>query len=470
MVFPLDFYCNNCLLMVAMLEVRHSNYSYLKTSMNTDNPLWKFFSSVKLALFTLGCLAVTSIIGTLIPQKEAAEYYVSRYGPKTAQFFEILDIPRMYTSWWFLSLLVLLSINLIVCSLDRFPGLWRQIKADNLQLPLERIAKNRLSAHHTSSLDVKQTSIKLHELLSARGWKVQSREKEGALLLFAQKSPWSRTGVYIVHLSILIIFSGAIYGELTGFKAGILLPEMQSSNTVYPYEGGEPIDLGFTVRCNRFDIDFYANGMPKEYISSLTIFENDKAVAHKNIEVNHPLKYKGITFYQSSYQGYSDFIFTLAEENARPQIFTGEYQKELAWEEKNVRFGIINLETIRDRVVRMKIWFNDDRGTPSQFWLENGEEAKVHRPDGTYIFSAKQRYATGLQVAKDPGVWVVYVGFALMLIGLYVAFFLSHRRIWLILRPQDTGTLIAMKGSANKNRAAFEKRFHELADDICSDI
>ena len=438
--------------------------------MKTNNPVWKFFSSVNLALFTLGCLALTSIIGTLIPQKEAAEFYISRYGTKTAQFLEILDITTMYTSWWFLSLLALLSINLIVCSLDRFPGLWRQIQADNLQLPLERIAKNRLSASGASSLGAKEASIKLHELLSARGWKPQSREKDGALLLFAQKSPWSRAGVYLVHLSILVIFAGAIYGQLTGFKASILLPELQSSNSVYSSKGGEPIDLGFTVRCNRFEIDFYANGMPKEYMSSLTVLENDQIVEQKNIEVNHPLKYKGITFYQSSYQGYSDFIFTLAEDNGQPETFTGPYQKELVSKKENVRFGIINLETIRDRVVRMKVWFSDDKGAPSQFWLENGEEARVQRPDGTYIFSAKQRYATGLQVAKDPGVWVVYVGCTLMLAGLYIAFFLSHKRIWLILRPEDTGTLVEMKGSANKNRTAFEKQFHELADDIYSDI
>jgi len=438
--------------------------------MKITHPLWTFFTSVKLALFTLGTLAVTSIIGTIIPQKEAAEFYISKYGVKTAQFFQILDIPTMYTSWWFLSLLCLLSINLIICSLDRFPLAWRQMRADNLQVPLERIDKNRLSASRATSLGVQEASIKLHELLSARGWKPRSADREPYLLIAAQKTPWSRAGVYIVHLSILVIFAGALYGQLTGFKAGILLPELQSSNKVFSYEGGEPIDLGFTIRCNRFEIDFYGNGMPKEYMSSLSVIEDAKVVTNKNIEVNHPLKYQGITFYQSSYQGYRDFIFTLAPEGAAPKTFTGEYQKELVWQEQNVRFGIINIEAVGDRVARMKIWFDDDQAGPSQFWLENGEEAKVNRPGVTYLFSAKQRYATGLQVAKDPGVWIVYIGCTLMLVGLYVAFFLSHRRLWLILRPQDSGTLVDMKGSVNKNRAAFEKRFHELADDILSDI
>ena len=35
---------------------------------------------------------------------------------------------------------------------------------------------------------------------------------------------------------------------------------------------------------------------------------------------------------------------------------------------------------------------------------------------------------TGLQVRKDPGVWVVYLGFIVMSIGLYIAFFMSHKK------------------------------------------
>ena len=114
--------------------------------MKSENIIWNFFSSVKLALFTLCSLAVTSILGTIIPQKEASEFYISKYGAKTAQFFQLFDIPDMYNSWWFLSLLGLLSANLIICSIDRFPGVWKQINADNLALPLERIEKMNLNS------------------------------------------------------------------------------------------------------------------------------------------------------------------------------------------------------------------------------------------------------------------------------------------------------------------------------------
>ncbi|MEE4240145.1 MAG: cytochrome c biogenesis protein ResB [Desulfopila sp.] len=431
--------------------------------MKNTSSLWKFFSSVKLALFTLAFLAITSILGTVIPQKEPIEFYVNTYGPQTAAFFQVLDIPDMYSSWWFLGFLGILTANLVICSIDRFPSVWRQMTADYLDLPIERIYKNQLSATIESKKTLPETIQNLQQMLKDRGWKTVSRPRNDKMLLFSQKMPWSRSGVYLVHLSILVIFAGAGYGQLTGFKGSIMLPELQSSTVVYPFRGGQPIDLGFEIRCERFDIEFYPNTMPKEYRSKLTILENDTVVLQKDIVVNDPLKYRGITFYQSSYQGFRDFIFTIADQTGESTLFTGDFQKELTWAEKNIQFGIINLETVRDRVDRIKIWFNDGKGPPAEFWMDAAEEVQIHRPNMTYLFSAKQRYATGLQVAKDPGVWIVYLGCSLMLAGLYIAFFLSHRRIWVIVYHEDTTTIIDMKGTANKNKTAFAAQFEKLS-------
>ena len=147
--------------------------------MQNNNSIWQFFASVKLALVTLFLIAVTSIIGTVIPQKEAAEFYISRYGPKTAQFFAILDIPDMYNSWWFLALLFLLAFNLIICSIDRFPAVWKQVTADGLALPPERLQKmsNRLT--WTTDGSVSELSEALREKLKHNGLNAESREHEG---------------------------------------------------------------------------------------------------------------------------------------------------------------------------------------------------------------------------------------------------------------------------------------------------
>ncbi len=79
--------------------------------------------------------------------------------------------------------------------------------------------------------------------------------------------------------------------------------------------------------------------------------------------------------------------------------------------------------------------------------------------------NVEQYYYTGLQVNKDPGVWVVWLGCIMMILGLYVAFFMSHRRLWLRLAPDEKHPerlQLVLVGNANKNQPAFETEFQEL--------
>ena len=432
--------------------------------MQKNNSLWQFFASVKLALVILCLIAITSIIGTVIPQKEAAEFYAANYGPKVAQVFSILDIPDMYNSWWFLALLFLLGFNLIICSIDRFPGVWKQVTADGLALTPERLQKMANRSSWTSPGSVDEVRAALLEKLQAKGFKAGSRKDDQTTILFSQKGHWTRTGVYMVHASILVIFLGAIIGSLGGFKGSVMIPETQESSKVFLYDGKGVEELDFAVRNNKFRIDFYPNGMPKEYTSSLTVIEQGKEVLTKVIEVNDPLTYRGITFYQSSYDPYQDFVVVVTTPDGEEQTFIIPFQQQKAWTEKNLKFGVINAKVLGQSIVSSKLWFSDGNDSPATVWIDDGAEATIERDNGTYQVSAKQMYATGLQVAKDPGVWWVYIGCGLMLFGLYVAFFMSHRRIWLLLRPDGDQTAVLLTGSANKNRAGFERTFENLGE------
>ncbi len=432
--------------------------------MQKNNSLWQFFASVKLALVILCLIAITSIIGTVIPQKEAAEFYAANYGPKVAQVFSILDIPDMYNSWWFLALLFLLGFNLIICSIDRFPGVWKQVTADGLALTPERLQKMAKRTSWTSPGSIEEVQATLLARLQANGFKPGSRRDDETTILFSQKGHWTRTGVYMVHTSILVIFLGAIIGTLGGFKGSVMIPETQESNKVFLYDGKGVEELDFAVRNNKFRIDFYPNGMPKEYTSSLTVIEQGKEVLTKVIEVNDPLTYRGITFYQSSYDPYQDFVVVVTTPDGEEQTFIIPFQQQEAWTEKNLKFGVINAKVLGQSIVSSKLWFSDGNEEPATLWIDDGAEATIERENGTYQVTAKQMYATGLQVAKDPGVWWVYIGCGLMLFGLYVAFFMSHRRIWLLLRPDGDKTEVLLTGSANKNRAGFERTFENLGE------
>ncbi len=448
------------------------------------NPVWAFFASVKLALFLLFILAATSIFGTVIQQNQPAAQYVREYGEKTAHLFQILELTDMYNSWWFLSLLGIFSINLIVCSLERIPNVIRLVKKDNLTIKSERLGKMAIRKTITLPLSLEQSVQRTTEYLNSKGWKTKKRQKDGGILLFAQKGAWTRFGVYIVHLSILVILIGAVIGSPTfakkvlhrekfAFKGSIMIPESRESNFIYSFANGEKIDLGFTVHCSFFTIEYYANGMPKTYLSKVTILENGKPVTLKDgstvhdLKVNKPLTYKGITFYQSSYQPYSDFLSLLVNKKTNEQqtrIISGG--KQIKSKIAGISFGIINQELRGEAVQRIKIWFTDKDAAPSTFWVNNGQKAIIKRPSGEYELTIKQLYATGLQVTKDPGVWFVYIGCGMMLCGLFVAFFMSHRKIYAFVREEHGKSSLIFAGSAHKNKVGFEKVFSRLVDEF----
>jgi cytochrome c biogenesis protein len=434
---------------------------------NVFNLVWNFFASVKLALITLCTISLASIIGTIIPQKESLAWYAKKFSPKIAQFLDLFSLTDMFGSFWFKALLGLLSANLIICSLDRFPGIWKQIVADNLATPLKRLVTIKRNASWTTSQPPKKAVDQLLPLLSGNGWKMTTRETENGLLLFSQKGAWTRLGVFVVHTSILVILIGAILGSILGFKGSAMIPEGQSIEKIQSVGATAFIDLGFQVRCDAFAIEYYQNGMPKEYRSDLTILEHDREILHTSIKVNRPLTYKGITFYQSSYEGYKDFIITLADkENGNTKTFTVPFQKQSEWQEKGVRFGVINAEADGERIARIKIWFADQDGTPSVFWMDSGSQVTVDRQGKHYLFSARQMYATGLQVAMDPGVWWVYSGCMLLLLGLFTTFFMSHRKIWLFACEKNNTTSIFMAGSVNKNKTGFDGIFSKLTEKL----
>ena len=105
----------------------------------------------------------------------------------------------------------------------------------------------------------------------------------------------------MVHLSIVIVLSGAIVGSFFGFDGFVNIPEGGSANRIQLRNSKDMRPLGFEVRCDDFDVSFYDTGAPKEFRSNLKIIENGKKVFEKDIVVNDPLRYKGINFFQSSY-------------------------------------------------------------------------------------------------------------------------------------------------------------------------
>ncbi len=438
--------------------------------------LWDFFCSLKLAIVTLILLATTSIIGTVIEQNLAPQEYMQKYGmsESTYKALDALQFFNMYHSYWFLSLLGIFAVNLICCSIKRLPRIIKTVREPVLVADdgLFRTFSNKEEVIAKGS--VASVRDKVVALLGKKFASPVVTEQDGKVYLFAQKGAYSRFGVYVTHTSILIIFLGAMIGNVWGYKAYVNIVEGTSVSQVWPRAGKEPIPLGFEVRCDNFEVTFYeGGGRPKEFASDLVVLENGKEILKKTIEVNDPLSYKGLTFYQSSYGPAGDPIYQFRVKNRD----TGETVDVSGAQGKHlplpggaslIPMGYAENYQSFGPAAQVNIDAGDHKhGTPF-IVLKNFPQFDEKR-GGTYaitLLGVEQSYYTGLQVAKDPGVWVVWLGCLLLVLGSCGAFFLSHRRIWVSIQPLDNGIGVKLGGAAHRNQPAFALFFDELKKDF----
>jgi len=285
--------------------------------------LWDLLCSLKLTMFVLISLAGISIIGTIIPQGTPPPEYLAQLSPAKLKLYRSVGFFDMYHSWWFILLLYLLTLNLVACSIKRLPHIWKIITRPETVLD-SRLEKSLTGAVSFSNHDEpNKLKERIAAILKAEFADPQVTEADGAWYLFAQKTPWCRLSVYCVHLSVIIIFVGAIIGSLFGYKGFVNILEGESVSRVMSRSEKE-IVLGFSVLCEKFSVAFYDNGAPREFKSILTVMENGKPVPgyeHVRVVVNDPLTYKGITFYQSSYGNAGNYHFTVSDpdgKNVRP--------------------------------------------------------------------------------------------------------------------------------------------------------
>jgi cytochrome c biogenesis protein len=430
------------------------------------NPLWNILKSVKLTLFLLSLLAAVSVIGTLIQQQDSS---------------------GIYHSLWFRLIIFCLAINLLVCSIDRLPitlKLFRLVPSPDRLKVFEDAAPRTIIV---SNAAVTQVSSAIQEYLGGRHYQPVVKESSGSSFIYYEKGRFSLFSVYLVHLSVLVILIGAITGSIFGFSGYVNIPEGGSTDTIVitDKESHSHRDLGFIVRCNNFIIDYYDNGSPREYRSNLSFITDGKEALRGNLSVNHPITFMGVTFYQSSYG-------TAAGEKVRIRAVNNEKGTEETIIEAQLgkavtlpdNRGELTLSNINENLMNVMgpavlVTIKSPEGKESQIWLFRDRDlVKEKYPE---MFDMSQKFNpsayspftfsldeiesvayTGLQVSMDPGVNFVFIGFIIIIIGLLLTFFTSHRRFWIRVASEKGDVKISVTGKANKNPVGMERELDRL--------
>ncbi len=450
-----------------------------ETSVGFFSKIWDFFASVRLTIVLLLTLAATSIIGTLIPQNEDPAAYFKAFGQFFYRLFNILGLYDMYHSWWFQTLLILLTTNIIICSLDRLSANRRILFIRHPSFRLSRFRSIKNKAEFTVDEDPEQLQATCSNFVSRRFGHHMLEKTGNGFAVFGEKGRWTRFGVYAVHLSVVILLIGGLVGSIFGFDGFVNIAEGESARVIHLRNTHKTVTLDFAIRCDDFNVSFYETGAPKEYRSSLTILEKGREVIKKDIIVNDPLRYRGISLYQSSYGkiapdgailGFTSrktgMIYrrkaVIGQTVVLPEklgtFVLKEFRHAADFKGHNIGEAFVGALT-RDKDPAMQIVL--PLRFPSFDKMRRGEVFIA-------VIDPLARYYTGLQVNKDPGVGIVYAGFILMIVGCYVTFFMSHQQICIEVDKGDKATRVTVAGTANKNKLGMQVRIAKIAQRLGS--
>jgi cytochrome c biogenesis protein len=328
-------------------------------------------------------------------------------------------------------------------------------------------------------------------MLAEKGYRVLAKNDPKEATLYATKGVMGRVGAHMAHLSATVIVLGGLVGSYWGFQEFGVCLEGQT----YHIPKGK-----FDLRIDKFWIDYHPNGSVKSYNSTLTVLDQGAEALTKTITVNDPLVYKGIWFYQSSYGDAWDRV-----EVARLNIKDKETDKvvgtvDLEWNKEQkldnlgltlavtdfvADFGFSSTEkkvfskTVEHANPAIRLAITEQqpkaKARTAQADLKAQPWIFYHYPDLFEIQGSKYRFElvgyqpkkfTGLQITKDPGVNIVWIGSTMIVVGITLSSFIYHRRLWAKVIPGEKGVVVHIGGNTHKSQIDFQKEFRKLTERI----
>ncbi|MCL5105634.1 MAG: cytochrome c biogenesis protein ResB [Armatimonadetes bacterium] len=435
---------------------------------------WSFFSSMKTAIVLLLLLAAASIAGTIIEDKRGI---------------------TIYGTTWFSIILLLVGINLAVCSINRFGIAWRRTFRPDVEASPERVEGMTRSEKIAWSGSPEDAAGKVVAALRAGSYRLIKQSTTETLSVYAAKGRASVWGPYMTHVSILLIFAGAIYGNMTGSEGYTTIQEGKRAAAYYPKGSEEKTPLGFEVALRSFKIKHDKNHNPIGYKSDLQVYDGGKQVAHKVVDVNHPLSYKGLSFYQTDY-GLVGLIVKVAAadghavhvpyniqtqdtKNGRAYVITDDPLKQFVLHGKKLTLFVHNLvpdyiggERLNGTMlplnpavdVMLSDQFPERKGIEAWKrigWMTVSKSAPYK--EFTVTLEKVVSY-TGLQVSRNPGLPIIYLGFTLMVLGVFLSFYVAHKIIRVSIAPAKSGATVTVGATTRAETDIFDKDFKRIHD------
>ena len=413
----------------------------------------KILIDLKFAITILLIIAIASSIGSFIEQDETINFYQQNYSLENPIYGFInynvilkLGLNHVYTTWWFLSLLLLLGICLTGCTFTR-------------QFPLLKFSKDYFFKKETKSFLTLPFSIKLKktpylkENILLKFQELNLYTYQNGNLIYGYKGLIGRINPILVHISLLLILGGSCFGAFNNFKAQEILPKGEIFHIQNPITIGPLVRLpNITTRVNDFWVE-YKNNKINQFYSNLSILDQQgNEIKNQTISVNNPLRYNGVDIYQSDWNLIGVRILDLNKNK------TSEYPVFVLKE--NTKSWITWLVN-DDKTISLIF---DQFGNTFSTFDENGKLININNVGDIFF----EKYivtdlipSTGLLLKYDPSIKFIYLGFGLLMVTTLLSY-LPYTQFWVY----EDNENIWIGSLTNRGKISLEIEFENLIRDL----
>ncbi|MBP1969644.1 cytochrome c biogenesis protein [Virgibacillus natechei] len=493
-----------------LLNMRYDGSARRSQTYNKSivDKIWSFFSSVKVGVWLIVITLLASVVGSILPQemyipagaesRDPTIFYEDQYGLFGLIFYQ-LGFHNLYSSWWYITLIALIGVSLVICSIDRFVPLYKALKNQKAKRHESFLNRQRLYSETETVTD--EEIIKLKESLKKQRYKV--RDENGHIM--AEKGRFSRWGPYVNHIGLIIILLAALLrftpilymDEYVWVREGqeIVIPGTERE---YYVENKEFIMETHDEEDERFAdaIEQQGGMVASNYQTNVVISQADQSVAGTDpelepikegeIRLNQPLKFDGYTLYQAGYQlnEFSTMTFKIHESDDPSQEALDEFTIDLT--SPDMEYDLDNGFHVELAQYYPDFYLDDD-GMPASETNYSRNPAFVlfvSPPDsditetsflgiGSNIDPTEENQynvaienfdthdVSGLTVRRDYTLPFFGLGAAIFMIGVVQGMYWYHRRIWI--HPKDNGLLLA--AHTNKNWFGIKKDIEKIIED-----
>lgn len=487
---------------------------------------WLLLNSMGFTIGLLVTLVIVSVVGVIVPQGAPESAYATKYGALFSRLIMVLGFDHVFRVWWYVTLWGVVVASLLVCSFNRLPFIIRSAFGKTFLTNASDFKTYGLKAGFLASSPPDEVMSEVKSVLKRRGFKLYEGHPSGNTMrpAYGHKGGLERFGPFVTHMSIVVVLVGGMLGSILasthnqpaaggqtfevpdlshrsslGFQARRLLGNVSEKDLLRDEMGYmdwrrlpdiPEKEVLFRVRVDDFEIETTPKGRIADYKTTATVFDPDSLFT-KVIEVNEPLVYKGHYFYQSSY-GYSprsvETVGLVVTDKTGAPV-TGRMDVPLSTPVKipGTEVTVVVTDFIADFVYDLETKTAASRseehrnpavkivvyrdGVP-QFdqWLMfrgmEGHSSKDEEYDFRVVGYDPAMY-TVLEARTHPIIGVVWTGFGLGVVGVFLSFYVTQRRVWIgVVEGKDGSSEVLLAATSHKGREGFRREFEELVIEL----